>query len=34
MSKKFNVSPLEIKHWNDMKHNLLFIGQTLTIHTV
>lgn len=34
ISKKFNVSPLEIKHWNDMKHNLLFIGQTLTIHTV
>ncbi|MGX7418770.1 glucosaminidase domain-containing protein [Carnobacterium gallinarum] len=34
ISQKYKVSPLEIKHWNEMKNNLLFIGQTLTIHKV
>ncbi|MDT2010736.1 glucosaminidase domain-containing protein [Carnobacterium divergens] len=31
---KHHVSPIEIKKWNGMKQNLLFIGQQLTIHTV
>lgn len=31
---KHHVSPIEIKKWNGMKQNLLYIGQQLTIQSV
>ncbi|MPQ21285.1 glucosaminidase domain-containing protein [Carnobacterium divergens] len=31
---KYHVSPIEIKKWNGMKQNLLYIGQQLTIQSV